>query len=210
MPASGAKGSCMQGENGQAAVEPTAQSIVAADVTDEPHDKPHAQPLLTQVLVPTEQVPRTASLEAGSFSEAHVTTLAARGCPPLIPPARQLHGRARPAAPRGRAGVRAEQAGPRLPAILAARAAARARGVGADLHDAPCAHALDRAASAAPTPTEWTTGADRNPEGRAESPGVAGCRRAAQSAEERTLNPPPRTWCAHFNVGQAPSVVSHA
>ncbi len=102
MPASGAKGSFVQGYNCQAAVDATAQIIVAADVTDEPNDKQQAQPLLTQVLVHTEQVPRTASLDAGYFSEANVTAIAALGCTPLIPPDRQLHGRAMPAAPRGR------------------------------------------------------------------------------------------------------------
>ena len=102
MPASGATGSFVQGYNCQAAVDARAQIIVAADVTDEPNDKQQAQPLLTQVLVNTEQVPRTASLDAGYFSEANVTALAALGCTPLIPPDRQLHGRAVPAAPRGR------------------------------------------------------------------------------------------------------------
>ena len=103
MPVSGAKGrSFVQGYNCQAAVDATAQIIVAADVTDEPNDKQQAQPLLTQVLVNTEQVPRTASLDAGYFSEANVTALVALGCTPLIPPDRQLHGRAVPAAPRGR------------------------------------------------------------------------------------------------------------
>jgi transposase len=102
MPASGAKGSVVQGYNCQVAVDARAQIIVAADVTDEPNDKQQAQPLLTQVLVNTEQVPRTASLDAGYFSEANITALAALGCAPLIPPDRQLHGRAVPAAPRGR------------------------------------------------------------------------------------------------------------
>lgn len=102
MPVSGAKGSFVQGYNCQAAVDARAQIIVAADVTDEPNDKQQVQPLLTQVLVNTEQVPRTASLEAGYFSEANVMAIAALDCPPLIPPDRQLHGRAVPAAPRGR------------------------------------------------------------------------------------------------------------
>jgi transposase len=102
MPASGAKGSVVQGYNCQAAVDARAQIIIAADVTDEPNDKQQAQPLLTQVLVNTGQVPRIASLDAGYFSEANVTALAALGCTPLIPPDRQRHGRAVPTAPRGR------------------------------------------------------------------------------------------------------------
>lgn len=92
----------LQGYNGQAAVDATAQVIVAADVTDASNDKQQAQPLLTQVLVMTEQVPRTVSLDAGYFSEANVTALAALGCKPLVPPDRQTHGHAIPAAPRGR------------------------------------------------------------------------------------------------------------
>jgi transposase len=102
VPAPGAKGSFIQGYNCQAAVDATAQIIVAADVTDEPNDKQQAHPLLTQVLANTGQVPRTASLDAGYFSEATVTAIAALGCEPLIPPDQQLHGRAVPTAPRGR------------------------------------------------------------------------------------------------------------
>jgi transposase len=102
MPAPGAKGSFLQGYNCQAAVDATAQIIVAADVTDESNDKQQAQPLLTQVLANTGRVPRTASMDAGYFSEANVQAVATLGCEPLIPPDRQLHGRPLPAAPRGR------------------------------------------------------------------------------------------------------------
>ena len=58
MPGAGAKGSVVQGYNCQAAVDARAQIIVAADVTDEANDKQQAQPMLTQVLVHTEQVPQ--------------------------------------------------------------------------------------------------------------------------------------------------------
>jgi transposase len=102
MPDAGAKGSVVQGYNCQAAVDARAQIIVAADVTDEANDKQQAQPMLTQVLAQTGQVPRTVSMDAGYFSEANVTALTALGCLPLIPPDRQLHSQARPAAPRGR------------------------------------------------------------------------------------------------------------
>jgi hypothetical protein len=102
MPASDTKGSVVQGYNCQAAVDATAQIIVAADVTDEANDKQQAQPMLTQVLVNTEQVPRTVSMDAGYFSEANVTALTTLGCMPLIPPDRQRHGQMVPAAPRGR------------------------------------------------------------------------------------------------------------
>lgn len=102
MPASGAKGSFIQGYNCQAAVDATAQIIVAADVTDEPNDKQQAQPLLTQMMANTGQVPRIASLDAGYFSADTVTAIAALGCAPLIPPDRQSHTQAGPVAPCGR------------------------------------------------------------------------------------------------------------
>ena len=102
MPAPDAKGSVLQGYNCQAAVDATAQIIVAAEVTDEPNDKRQAQPLLTQVLANTGHVPRTVSMDAGYFSEATVATVVTLGCEPLIPPDRQRHGQAAPAAPRGR------------------------------------------------------------------------------------------------------------
>jgi transposase len=102
MPDAGAKGSVVQGYNCQAAVDATAQIIVAADATDEANDKQQAQPMLTQVLVNTEQVPRTVSMDAGYFSEANVTASTALGCWPLIPPDRQLHSQTVPIAPRGR------------------------------------------------------------------------------------------------------------
>ena len=102
MPASGAKGSFVQGYNCQAVVDATAQIIIAADVTDEPNDQQQAQPLLTQAIAQTGQVPRMASMDAGYFSEANVQAVATLGCEPLIPPDRQPHGRVVPAAPRGR------------------------------------------------------------------------------------------------------------
>jgi hypothetical protein len=102
MPAPNAKGSVLQGYNCQVAVDATAQIILAADVTDASNDKQQAQPLLTQVLVMTEQVPRTVSMDAGYFSEANVIALADLGCELLIPPDRQTHGQTSPTAPRGR------------------------------------------------------------------------------------------------------------
>ncbi len=69
MPDAGAKGSVVQGNNWQAAVDARAQIIVAADVIDETNDKQPAQPMLTQVLAHTGQVPRTVSREAGYLSE---------------------------------------------------------------------------------------------------------------------------------------------
>ena len=102
MPASDTKGSVVQGYNCQAAVDARAQIIVAADVTDEANDKQQAQPMLTQVLAQTGQVPRTVSMDAGYFSEANVTALTALGCTPLVPPDRQLHSQVVLDTPRGR------------------------------------------------------------------------------------------------------------
>jgi hypothetical protein len=102
MPASDAKGSVVQGYNGQAAVAARAQIIVAVDVTDEANAKQQAQPMLTQAGASTGQVPRIASMDTGYFSEVNGTALTALGCLPLVPPDRQLHSQARPAPPRGR------------------------------------------------------------------------------------------------------------
>lgn len=102
MPASGDKDSFIQGYNCQAVVDATAQIIIAADVTQAPNDKQQAQPLLRQAIANTGQIPTIASLDAGYFSEENVHALTALGCRPLIPPDRQQHGRAVPAAPRGR------------------------------------------------------------------------------------------------------------
>ena len=102
MPASGAKGSFVQGYNCQAGVDATAQIIIAADVTDEPNDTPQAQPLFFQAVANTGLVPQIAGMDAGDFSDANVAAVAALGCEPFIPPNRQPHGWALPAAPRGR------------------------------------------------------------------------------------------------------------
>ncbi len=102
MPASGDKDSFVQGYNCQAVVDATAPIIIAADVTQAPNDKQQAQPLLRQAIANMGKVPKTASLDAGYFSEENVHALIALGCRPLIPPDRQQHGRAVPAAPRGR------------------------------------------------------------------------------------------------------------
>ena len=153
MPSSSDKGSFVQGYNCQAAVDTTAQIIIAADVTQASNDKQQAQPLFQQAIANTGQVPTIASLDAGYFSEEHVLTLTALGCMPLIPPDRQTHERTRPAAPHGRiptglsvadrmrrtlrtkrgrrlyaeteshgrAGLRPDQTGTRVPAVLVAR-----------------------------------------------------------------------------------------
>ena len=102
MPSSRDTGSFVQGYHCQAAVEATAQIILAADVTQASNDTQHAQPLLQQAIANTGQVPTIASRDAGYSSEEHVQALTEWGCTPLIPPDRQTHERTRPAAPQGR------------------------------------------------------------------------------------------------------------
>ncbi len=102
MPSSSDKGSFVQGYNCQAAVDATAQIIVATEVTQETNDKRQAQPMLAQVIANTKHVPRTVSLDAGYFSEDNVRALEELGTETLIPPDRQTHRKAQPQAPRGR------------------------------------------------------------------------------------------------------------
>lgn len=102
MPASNDKKSFVQGYNCQAAVDATAQIIVAAAVTQQTNDKRQAQPLLEQVVANTKQVPTTVSLDAGYFSEATVQALNELGTEALIPPDRQTHRTVPRQAPRGR------------------------------------------------------------------------------------------------------------
>ena len=102
MPSSSDKGSFVQGYNCQAAVDATAQIIVATEVTQETNDKRQAQPMLAQVIANTKQVPKTVSLDAGYFSEDNLRVLEEWGMEPLIPPDRQTHRQAHPQAPRGR------------------------------------------------------------------------------------------------------------
>ncbi len=103
MPSSSDKGSFVQGYNCQAAVDATAQIIVATDVTQQTNDKRQAQPLLKQVIANTTQVPKTVSLDAGYFSEDNVQALKELGTETLIPPDRQMRRRqAQPPAARGR------------------------------------------------------------------------------------------------------------
>ena len=69
MPDAGAKGSVVQGNNWQAAVDARAQFIVAADVTDDTNDKQPVPPMLAPIVAHTDQVPRTMSMDVWHFSE---------------------------------------------------------------------------------------------------------------------------------------------
>jgi hypothetical protein len=170
------------------------------------------------------------SLDAGYFSAANVTAIAALGCTPLIPPDRQLHGRAVPAAPRGRppaglsvaahppdqarsaavcsaqdhrgAGLWADQAGARLPPVCVARDVQGPGGMGAHLYNPQCAEAL--AGLAAPTPTTWAVRAGGPQQGGADSQEVAGLSSASQRSGRQNGNQQSESWPSFINVGQAP------
>ena len=92
----GATKSFVQAYNTQAAVDGTAQVIVAAEVTQEANDKPQLVPMLTQVEANCGARPTAASGDAGYFSAAAVTDVALGGIALYVPPDRQKHGAAPP------------------------------------------------------------------------------------------------------------------
>ena len=94
----GATKSFVQAYNAQAAVDGTAQVIVAADVTQAANDKQQLVPMLTQVDGNCGEPPVAASGDAGYFSAAAVTDAALDGIALYVPPDRQNHGEA-PAPP---------------------------------------------------------------------------------------------------------------
>ena len=63
----------MQGYNAQAAVDSTAQVIVAAEVTQETTDNQQLLPMLGQVKQNLGRKPDAASADAGYWSEANAT-----------------------------------------------------------------------------------------------------------------------------------------
>ena len=73
MPDGANKGSFVQGYNAQAAVDSTAQVIVAANVTQETVDSHQLVPMLEQVKENLGRRPDAASADAGYWSEANVT-----------------------------------------------------------------------------------------------------------------------------------------
>lgn len=88
----GATKSFVQAYNAQAAVDGTAQVIVAAAVTQEANDKQQLVPLLTQVAANCGALPTAASGDAGYFSEAAVTAEPLVGIDLYVAPDRQKHG----------------------------------------------------------------------------------------------------------------------
>jgi len=89
----GATKSYVQAYNAQAAVDGTAQVIVAAAVTQEANDKQQLVPLLTQVAANTGAAPAVASADSGYFSEAAVTAAPCHGIDLYVAVDRQKHGK---------------------------------------------------------------------------------------------------------------------
>lgn len=102
MPSSTDKGSFLQGYNAQAAVDARKQVIVASDVTQESNDKKQAKPMLKQVKRNAGRPPKSASMDAGYYSEDNVKAAEALGVEPFISPDKQEHGMEIPACARGR------------------------------------------------------------------------------------------------------------
>jgi len=90
----GATTRVVQAYNAQAAVDGTAQVIVAPAVTQEANDKQQLVPLLTPVAGPCGARPTAASGDAGYFREAAVTAESLRGIDLYVPPDRQQQGTA--------------------------------------------------------------------------------------------------------------------
>jgi transposase len=92
----GATKSYVQAYNAQAAVDGTAQVIVAAAVTQAANDKQQLVPMLTEAAANCGQPLAVASGDAGYFSEAAVTDPTLAGIDLYVPPDRQQHGEAPP------------------------------------------------------------------------------------------------------------------
>lgn len=91
----------IQGYNAQVVVDGKSQVIVAAEVTDQAADAPHALWMMDQVKENTGRYPERTLNDAGYFSEENVLGLNARGTEPFIATGRQKHSDKPVAAPRG-------------------------------------------------------------------------------------------------------------
>jgi transposase len=97
-----ADGAFVQAYNAQAAVDAAHQIIVATDITAQPADAPHLQPMATAIAKNTGQAPQHLSADAGYFSEDGVNALVANEIDPYIATEKVKHGAPVPPAPRGR------------------------------------------------------------------------------------------------------------
>ncbi len=91
MPDGANKGSFLQGYNAQAAVDSTAQVIVAAEVTQETTDNRQLLPMLGQVKENLGRKPQAASADAGYWSEANATDESVAGIDLHIATGREKH-----------------------------------------------------------------------------------------------------------------------
>jgi transposase len=96
----------IQGFNAQAAVDATAQVIVAQSVSNQASDCPHLAPLVEQIAANLEALPEQVSADAGYCSEDNLAALEGEGIDAYIAPGRQKHGAAAPAARSGKPGSR--------------------------------------------------------------------------------------------------------
>jgi len=91
MPDGANKGSFLQGYNAQAAVDSTAQVIVAADVTQETVDNHQLLPMLQQVEQNLGRKPQAASADTGYWSEDNATDESVAGIDLHIATGRDKH-----------------------------------------------------------------------------------------------------------------------
>ena len=136
-----------QAYNCQAVVDHAHQVIVAARATNQTSDKQQAVVMIEETIRNTGVMPREVSADAGYYSAKAVDELYALGVGAFVAPEQTRHGRVVPPAPRGRicppgtgcgascrpspalrpsdgdggAGLRADQGGPGLPPVPAAR-----------------------------------------------------------------------------------------
>jgi transposase len=92
MPDGANKGSFLQGYNAQAAVDGTAQVIVAAEVTQQSGDSGQLLPMLEQVEKNLGRKPDAASADAGYWSQSNVTDERAAGIDLHVATGRMKHG----------------------------------------------------------------------------------------------------------------------
>ena len=92
----------IQAYNAQAAVDAESQVIVAHDVSNQPVDTEHLQPMVEQVIARHRRRPRRLLADAGYCSEANLAYLGQRGIEGYVATERGRHGEPRLPAPRGR------------------------------------------------------------------------------------------------------------
>ncbi len=110
-----AKDGFIQGFNAQAAVDATAQVIVAQTVSDQASDSPHLVGLVEQIANNLAAPPEQISADAGYCSEDNLAALETRGIDAYVATGRHKHGAAapaaRPAKPQSRVAAMAEKLG---------------------------------------------------------------------------------------------------